>query len=94
MGPLLNLVWVSSPTFNTLVQEERLQCTGQLQGNRHNTDVLYIGCIEEEQKKLKLHGNADFEFFYKKLYDYTEYLIKKSCPVASTKICHNFILGV
>ena len=89
---------VSSPTFNALGQEERLQCTGHLQGglafgNRHNTNVLYIGCIEEEHKRLNLHGNADFEFFDTKLYHYTESLIKKRCPMASTKIRHDFMLG-
>ena len=89
---------VSSPTFNALVQEERLQCTSHLQGglafgNQHNTNVLYIRCIEDEDKRLNLRGNADFEFFDTKLYCYTESLIKKRCPVASTKIRHNFMLG-
>ena len=89
---------VSSPTFNVLVQEERLQCMGHLQGglafgNWHNTNVLYIGCIEDEETKLNLCGNADFEFFDTKLYRYTESLIKKRCPVASTKIRHDFMLG-
>ena len=88
---------VSSPKFNSLVQEERLQCTGQSQGgsafgNRHNTKVLYIGCIEED-KKLELRGNPDFEFYDKKMHDYTDHLIKARCPVASTKIRHDFMLG-
>ena len=59
---------VSSPTFNALVQEARLQCMGHSQGgsafgNRHNTNVLFFGCIEDDDKRLNLHGNADFEFF-------------------------------
>ena len=33
------------------------------------------------------------EFFDTKLYHYTESLIKKRCPVASTKICHDVMLG-
>ena len=94
---------VSSPTFNALVQEERLQCTGHSQGglafgNRHNnmvigTTLMFIGCIEDEETKLNLRGNADFEFFDTKLYHYTESLIKNRCPVASTKIRHDFMLG-
>ena len=71
---------VSSATFNALVQEERLQCTGHSQGgsafgNQHNTNVLYIGCIEDDDKRLNLRGNADFEFFDTKLYHYTESLM-------------------
>ena len=89
---------VSSPTFNALVQEERLQCTGHSQGglafgNLYKTNVLYIGCIEDDDKRLNLRGNADFEFFDTNLYHYTESLIQKRCPVASTKIHHNFMLG-
>ena len=97
-GPLFNFgveLMVSSPTFNALVQEERLQCTGHSQGgsafgNQHNTNILYIGCIEDD-KRLNPCGNADF--FDTKLYHYTESLIKKRCPMASTKICHDFMLG-
>ena len=89
---------VSSPTSNALVQEERLQCMGHSQGglafgNRHNTNVLYIRCIEDEEMKLNLHGNADFEFFDTNMYRYTESLMKKRCLMASTKICHSFMLG-